>query len=139
MQSNCSEFIASYLRLRPDLDCPTLKSFICRNYAKNDLKVQIALIFGFVVRVSDLARLAFLLMASCSSCFAMQEDCICPRKLKKDGITAMLNEWIKDNQGISLESTLEEFALDIEELSNGHPGIVSMCCNGFDKEAGNYL
>ena len=65
----------------------------------------------------------------------MQQDCISPRKLREAGFTAMLKEWKKDNKGIRLESTLQEFAMDIEELGNGHPSTARVCCNDFDKEA----
>lgn len=65
----------------------------------------------------------------------MQQDRISPRKLREAGMMTMLKEWKEDNQGIHLDSSLQEFALNIEELSNGHPGIVGVCCNEFDKEA----
>ena len=47
----------------------------------------------------------------------------------------MLTDWRKENAGVRLESALEEFASNIEELSNGHPGIVGVCCNEFEKES----
>lgn len=65
----------------------------------------------------------------------IQEDRITPRKLKNPGITTLLEDWRRDNKGVKLESSLEEFATNIEELSNGHPGIVGVCCNELDKEA----
>ena len=49
----------------------------------------------------------------------------------------MLTDWRKDNAGVRLESSLEEFASEIEELSNGHPGIVGVCCKEFANESIN--
>ena len=65
----------------------------------------------------------------------LQQEVFRPGKLRHPGIEAMLNDWRQDNRDVRLESTIEEFALDIEELSNGHPGIVGFCCNELDMEA----